>query len=115
MLLKNYYSFLPIQSERLPLPSLTIIGPFGDETEQIYGDYSPTPDPDWTISVAQGLSQLVNGQHMKVVKGCSDGPPCLQYERDAVIAAAQKEPNLLVLALGIAPKGILPLFQKFWT
>lgn len=102
VLLKNADNFLPLTADRLPLGSLTLVGPFAADASEIFGDYSPTPDAHYTISVAKGLSALVRrSEHMRVVGGCRDGPRCREYEHEAVIEAVEREKTLVVAALGI--------------
>ena len=101
VLLKNTDYFLPLASSRLPLASLTIVGPFVSDTSNIYGDYSPTSNSHFTITVTKGLRALVReSQHMRVVDGCRGGPRCRDYDRDAIMNAVEHEKTLIVAALG---------------
>ena len=103
VLLKNSNSFLPLKAASLPLKSLTLVGPFAVAVEELYGDYSPTPDPAATYTVAIGLKMLVSDpQKMQVVSGCEYSTPCEKYNQSAVIAAVQNETTLIIVALGIS-------------
>ena len=99
----------PLPSVGLPLPSVTLLGPFATTVEQLYGDYAPTPNAQWTTTVAQGVQMLLNDRrHMQVVLGCEDAP-CVRYDRTGVLDAVRKEEHLIILTLGIF-KGL----QLFW-
>ena len=103
VLLKNADDFLPLDPSRLPLASLTLVGPFATEVENLYGDYAPSRDPQYTVTVAKGLERLLPaGSQMNVALGCQDGPVCKQYDSASVLAAVENEKTLIVVALGNA-------------
>ena len=102
VLLKNAGEYLPLKPVQLPLASVTLVGPFAVESANLFGDYSPTPDVLYTVTLETGLLALVDGDRaaMQLALGCFDGPVCGQYERDEMLAAVRKETTLIVAALG---------------
>lgn len=96
VLLKNAEHFLPLKEA---LASVTLVGPFVTEQENIYGDYAPTRDPRYTITLELGLAPLAHSRP-RVAAGCLDGPVCKQYDSASVLTAIKAEKALIVVALG---------------
>lgn len=77
-----------------------VVGPYANEYEEIYGDYSPLVSRQFTTTVAEGLAKLA--VKVENVSGCDD-VKCEKYAADDVIKAVDGA-DLVVVALGTGRK-----------
>ena len=77
-----------------------VVGPYANEAEEIYGDYSPLVSRQFVTTVAEGLVKLA----VKVdsASGCDD-VKCGSYSADVVTKAVDGA-DLVVVALGTGRK-----------
>lgn len=73
-----------------------VVGPYAQEANEIYGDYSPLVSRQFTTTVAEGLVKL--GSTVIAASGCN-GVKCMSYSRDGITDAVQGA-DLVVVALG---------------
>lgn len=73
-----------------------VVGPYAQEANEIYGDYSPSVSPQFTTTVAQGLVKL--SSTVIAASGCN-GVKCTSYSREGITEAVQGA-DLVVVALG---------------
>ncbi|XP_077988499.1 uncharacterized protein LOC144442999 [Glandiceps talaboti] len=92
VLLKNMDHVLPLKDN---INNLAVVGPFADNADALYGDYSPTTN-NFTVTPRNGLSQLANTT--KYASGCDD-VKCREYE-NVKIKYAVTGADLVVVCLG---------------
>lgn len=68
-----------------------------NNTDQLFGDYSPTTDPRFVKTPLKGLTEL--NFSMNYAAGCVDGTRCLNYSQDDVKTALVGA-DLVVVCLG---------------
>ncbi|XP_067666437.1 uncharacterized protein [Haliotis asinina] len=83
VLLKNENSYLPIKSH---FDKVAVVGPMSNDTEQLFGDYTPYTDPRFITSPLSGLLRL--GNAALYAAGCSS-TACNDYNRADVVNAVQ--------------------------
>jgi beta-glucosidase len=93
VLLKNDESLLPLQKV---YNKLAVVGPFAQDYEQIYGEYSPEVSREFTTTVAEGLAKLA--VKVEAASGCNS-VPCDKYSAGEVEKAVDGA-DLVVVALG---------------
>ena len=82
----NYYCFFQF------------VGPFADSYEELFGDYSPDPDPKFTKTPRQGLMKLASKNSFAA--GC-DSPKCKKYhEREVALAIDGADMAVVCLGTG---------------
>lgn len=91
----------------LPLPKfgrkIALIGPFADGPRDLNGPWVLFGDPDYAVSLEQGIrAVLADGVDLKVVRGCDAEAPILGGI-DAAVAAA-RDADLVILAIGEAER-----------
>lgn len=72
-----------------------------NNTDQLFGDYSPTTDPRFVKTPLKGLTEL--NFSMNYAAGCVDGTRCLNYSQDDVKTALVGA-DLVVVCLGTGKK-----------
>ena len=77
-----------------------VVGPYTNEYEEIYGDYSPHVSRQFTTTVAEGLAKLA--VKVEAVSGCDD-VKCEKYSAEEVTKAVDGA-DLVVVALGTGRK-----------
>lgn len=80
-----------------PTERMAVIGPMANNTDQLFGDYSPTTDPKFVKTPLKGLTEL--NFSMNYAAGCVDGTRCLNYSQDDVKTALVGA-DLVVVCLG---------------
>lgn len=80
-----------------PTERMAVIGPMANNTDQLFGDYSPTTDPRFVKTPLKGLTEL--NFSMNYAAGCVDGTRCLNYSQDDVRTALVGA-DLVVVCLG---------------
>ncbi|XP_053124859.1 uncharacterized protein LOC128333399 [Hemicordylus capensis] len=93
VLLKNIRGTLPLKAQG---KSFAVVGPFADNRPLIFGDYAPSPDPQYIYTPRRGLSMIA--ANVTFAAGCSF-PRCDQYSPDEVKAAVQAA-DVVVVCLG---------------
>lgn len=68
-----------------------------NNTDQMFGDYSPTTDFSFVKTPLTGLGEL--NFSMNYAAGCLDGTPCLNYSQNDVRTALTGA-DLVVVCLG---------------
>ena len=63
------------------IPSLQIIGPFGNDTVEILGEYNSVEVPKYTQTVLQGLTPMAD--NITFAAGCSN-THCTTYDNQTV-------------------------------
>ncbi|XP_062594611.1 uncharacterized protein LOC134256035, partial [Saccostrea cucullata] len=76
---------------------MAVIGPMANNSDQMFGDYSPTTDPKFVKTPLKGLSEL--NFSMNYAAGCLDGTPCQNYSQEDVKTALVGA-DLVVVCLG---------------
>ena len=74
-----------------------VVGPMANNSEQLFGDYSPTTDPKFVKTPLRGLTDL--NFSMNYAAGCVDGTQCLNYSQGDVKTALTGA-DLVVVCLG---------------
>ncbi|XP_072030528.1 uncharacterized protein [Amphiura filiformis] len=93
VLLKNDGNLLPMTES---LKKIAFVGPFADSYGELFGDYSATPDPQFTKTPRQGLMTLASSN--TYASGC-DNPKCKNYNATAV-SDAINQADIVVMCLG---------------
>nr|XP_033812480.1 probable beta-D-xylosidase 5 isoform X2 [Geotrypetes seraphini]XP_033812481.1 probable beta-D-xylosidase 5 isoform X2 [Geotrypetes seraphini]XP_033812482.1 probable beta-D-xylosidase 5 isoform X2 [Geotrypetes seraphini]XP_033812483.1 probable beta-D-xylosidase 5 isoform X2 [Geotrypetes seraphini] len=96
VLLKNLENILPFSLGNVTGKRIAVVGPFADNAEVLFGDYSPIPDPKYVSTPRKGLETLPADIHF--VAGCSN-PSCDHYSPAEVKAVAQSA-DIIVACLG---------------
>lgn len=95
VLLQNKNNALPLDKNKLK--SLAVIGPNADKVQ--FGDYSPTKNNDYGVTVLQGLREYLNGEvRINYALGC--GITSLYTDSIASAVEAAKNSDAVVLVLG---------------
>lgn len=95
VLLQNKDNALPLDKNKLK--SLAVIGPNADKVQ--FGDYSPTKNNDYGVTVLQGLREYLNGEvRINYALGC--GITSLYTDSIASAVEAAKNSDAVVLVLG---------------
>ncbi|KAJ8314665.1 hypothetical protein KUTeg_006815 [Tegillarca granosa] len=81
VLLKNLNGFLPLKRK---LNSIAVVGPMANNTEQLFGNYSPDIDPRFSTTPLDGLRQFAT--NTKYGAGCQDNK-CTNYKADDIKTA----------------------------
>lgn len=95
VLLQNNNDILPLNKSKLK--SLAVIGPNADKVQ--FGDYSPTKNNDYGVTVLQGLKEYLNGE-VKVNYALGCGITSLFTDSIALAVEAAKNSDVVVLVLG---------------
>lgn len=98
VLLKNTKDILPFTKR---IPNIAVIGPMANNSEDIFGLYSPNSDPRFTITALNGLENLAN--EVKFTEGCNDGVICKNYSSHQVKHAVQ-DADIVFVCLGTGKK-----------
>ncbi|XP_038073740.1 probable beta-D-xylosidase 2 [Patiria miniata] len=91
VLLKND-GILPLKS----ILKLAIVGPFGNDSGQLFGDYAGTPLPKYVTTPLAGLQPLAN--ETRFAAGCNN-PLCAVYNQSSVVQAINGS-DFVVVCLG---------------
>ncbi|XP_071095371.1 uncharacterized protein [Haliotis cracherodii] len=83
VLLKNTNNFLPIKTR---YNHVAVVGPMANGSQQVFGDYAPSPDPRYITSPLSGLVRL--GTTATHAAGCSS-TFCTDYSKTDVVKALQ--------------------------
>nr|KAG5706793.1 hypothetical protein BaRGS_004128 [Batillaria attramentaria] len=95
VLLKNK-GVLPLQ--RNHYANVALVGPFADDTNNLYGDYSPRTSSHYKTNVEDGIKQIAT--HVHKARGCND-PTCTHYDSASVISQLNNV-DLIFVAIGTA-------------
>nr|KAG5706790.1 hypothetical protein BaRGS_004125 [Batillaria attramentaria] len=93
VLLKNK-GVLPLQ--RNHYANVALVGPFADDTKNLYGDYSPITSSHYKTNVEDGIKQIAT--HVHKARGCND-PTCTHYDSASVISQLNNV-DLIFVAIG---------------
>ncbi|XP_046332069.2 probable beta-D-xylosidase 2 [Haliotis rufescens] len=96
VLLKNTNSFLPIKTR---YNHIAVVGPMANDSQQVFGDYAPSPDPRYITSPLSGLVRL--GTTATHAAGCSS-TFCTDYSKTDVVKALQGA-DVVFVCLGTGP------------
>jgi beta-glucosidase len=97
VLLKNVGNILPLKS--LQYNKIAIVGPFANDTNQIFGSYSSNIVSGFTTTVYAGLSKLATTSSLAA--GCSN-TQCTTYDAVSVQHALEGA-DVVFLTLGTGP------------
>ncbi len=96
VMLKNDGGLLPLKREGL---KIALIGPFGDDVDNVFGPWTIWGDNARRVSLAEGFrAAMANGDDLTVVAG-SDVEAALPGGIEAAVQAASKA-DVVVLAIG---------------
>ena len=85
------------------------VGPFADSYKELFGDYSPDPNPQFTKTPRQGLKKLAAKN--SYAAGC-DSPKCKTYhERDVAFAIDGADMAVVCLGTGKSPFDLFAFVQ----
>ncbi|XP_038073743.1 beta-xylosidase/alpha-L-arabinofuranosidase 2-like [Patiria miniata] len=91
VLLKNN-GVLPLKS----IGKLAVVGPFGNDSSQLFGDYAPDSLPRYITTPLQGLESIAD--MTSFAAGC-DNPKCTGYNQSSVVNAVSGA-DFVVVCLG---------------
>ncbi|MES1147214.1 MAG: glycoside hydrolase family 3 N-terminal domain-containing protein, partial [bacterium] len=94
VLLKNEGDLLPLSKE---LGSVAVIGPNADNVYNQLGDYTPPQLPGETVTVLQGIRQLIDSEKVVYAKGCTVRGDSKEGFEQAIKAAETADATVLVL------------------
>ncbi|XP_022099649.1 probable beta-D-xylosidase 2 [Acanthaster planci] len=83
----------------LPLKSinkLAVVGPFGNNSEQLFGDYAPNSLPEYITTPLQGLASIA--QSTRFAAGCNRSL-CTEYNQSSVLQAVSGA-DFVIVCLG---------------
>ncbi|TPP63341.1 Beta-D-xylosidase 1 [Fasciola gigantica] len=103
VLLHHRDQFLPIRSnpraKSKPLNRILVIGPFATEVEELYGLYRNVRQPEFEISIAEGLEYIAT--RVDKAKICEDGGRCSNYtERQLDELFQPDDIQLVIITVG---------------
>ncbi|XP_019862172.1 PREDICTED: uncharacterized protein LOC100638070 isoform X2 [Amphimedon queenslandica] len=91
--------FLPITNE---VKKACMVGPFSDDPEVLFGDYSPTLMRDYVITSLAGLKNAnIGTDTLNYAVGCEDGPACRNYD-SAKVRSACDGVELIIVTAGLS-------------
>ncbi|XP_048240339.1 probable beta-D-xylosidase 2 isoform X2 [Haliotis rufescens] len=93
VLLKND-NVLPLKASNYK--NVAIVGPMANNTIQLFGNYAPDMNPNYTTNPLQGITTLWSA--VRYGAGCTDNK-CTQYNSEEVLTAA-KGAGLIFVCLG---------------
>ena len=76
--------------------AVQVVGPFGNDSRQLFGDYSPTSAAEYNTTPLQGLESIASST--RFAAGCNN-PVCATYNESAVVRAVSGA-DLVVVCLG---------------
>ena len=76
---------------------LQIVGPFANDSSQLFGDYSPDVTRKFTVTPFEGLRII--GSISTYGLGCTDGSACNNYNSSDIISAVSHA-DLVIACLG---------------
>ncbi|XP_053562988.1 uncharacterized protein LOC128653621 isoform X2 [Bombina bombina] len=96
VLLKNKGNLLPLDLESIRGKKIGIIGPFADDSNALFGDYEPHPDPKYISTPRNGIGILP--VQVSFAAGCSDAQ-CDTYSPSEIKTLVQSV-DITIVCLG---------------
>ena len=87
-----------------------MVGPFANDSIQLFGDYAPDSPAEYVTTPLQGLESLA--ALASFAAGCSN-PLCAQYNQSAVVEAVT-DADMVVVCLGSGGHRWMGIVKK-WT
>ncbi|XP_072276006.1 uncharacterized protein [Pyxicephalus adspersus] len=96
VLLKNIKNTLPLDFRGIKGKKFGVIGPFANNSKELFGDYEPYPDPKYIVTPRDGIAELP--VDISFAAGCEDAK-CETYSSDEIKELVQSV-DLTIVCLG---------------